>query len=78
MDKSSVIEFFEEDLSLAGLAKVRGALADAYPLDAEVIMSRIEWPRPVMVVESAVFRGLEIVLPTGDTVSRGIIRVGQE
>ena len=69
MDK--VIAFFEEDFSPTGLLKIRRALADAYPEDAEVIMSRIEWPRPCLVVESAVFGGLQVMLPySGDTVTR--------
>ena len=71
----AVVEFFEEDMSSLGLNKIRAILAEAYPEDAEAIMlSRMEWPRPLIIVESATFGGLEIfTLPSGDKVTRGAV-----
>ena len=68
----ALIEFFEEDMSPTGLDKIREATAVAYPEDAETIRTAlILWPRPLLVVEGAVFGGLDIVLHySGDVVSR--------
>ena len=58
----ALIEFYEEDMSPSGLDKIREATAVAYPEDAETIKTTalILWPRPLMVVEGAVFGGLDI------------------
>ncbi len=76
----AVVEFFEEDMSPSGLEKIRGAIADAYPEDAEILIrSEMEWvwPRPLLIVEGAAFGGLEIVMDySGDTVSREARDVG--
>jgi hypothetical protein len=72
-------EFFEEDMSPSGLAKIREALAEVYPEDAEALMlAPMEWPRPLMVVEGAVFGGLEILMHhSGDVVTRGEREAGK-
>ncbi len=74
----ALIEFFLEDFSPTGMAKIRDAVAAAYPEDAVAVATRIEWPRPLMIVEGASFGGLEIVLEySGDTVSREARDVGE-
>lgn len=77
---SPVVEFFEEDFSPNGLEKIRGALAEAYPEDAEALMlSPMEWARPLIIVEAAYFGGLEIVMRhSGDTVTRGERETGEK
>ncbi len=68
----ALIEFFLEDFSPTGMAKIEAALAAAYPEDAVALATRIEWPRPLMIVEGASFGGLDILLEySSDTVSRG-------
>lgn len=68
----SVIELFEEDFSSEGMAKMKALLAEAYPEDGDMIVqSRIEWPRPMMVIEEAVWKGVTIKLHySGDEVTR--------
>lgn len=74
----ALIEFFLEDFSPTGMAKIRAAVAEAYPEDAIAIATRIEWPRPLMIVEGASFGGLEIELEySGDVVSREARDVGE-